>query len=367
MRPLSVTSFISPGLRTLALPLIVCGSLLAAQGGLRPIDAQAAGHLQSHRPKWREHPGRIVQSVDSDDLRRAPGGGLSYSQTYDSLVGAWRESTSGMIANSGAVYPSGPDPFYTATLAGKSISFKRAGDTFTAIEGDNATLVLSGGVFTLTLTDGTVATFSTAITGAPGLAVNLGFITKIVEPSGRTVDFNYASISPSGAPTYRLQSMTSSDGYQMPSGLRRQRRSRARLVQGHQGHRAQQRRGWLGRRGADLRLHPQLAQPELQLERGEPVRRHRRLEPDHPLLLRRSADRRPPAGRVSGYDISVTYNGETQVVETATTDAGTWTLRDPGRLSLRLSQRAQPGDHRQRHHRDRSAGSHPHAGQAARS
>ncbi|EJL28977.1 RHS repeat protein, partial [Caulobacter sp. AP07] len=143
------------------------------------------------------------------------GGGLSYSQTYDINIGDWRESSRGAVTTSTLVYSSGPDPWYTVTVLGQAIAFKRTGDTFAASEGDSTTLVLSGGIYTLTSADGTVATFSTAVAGVLGSAAEVARITQVVQPNGRTIDFNYVSALSYGSPTYRLQSITSNDGYQM--------------------------------------------------------------------------------------------------------------------------------------------------------
>lgn len=263
------------------------------------------------------------------------GGGLSYSQTYDGNVAAWRESSASMIATSSLVYSNGPDPWYTAVMMGQSIAFKRTGDTFAASEGDNAALVLSGGIYTLTLADGTTASYSTATPGPAGTVVNLAFLHTVVQPNGRTIDFNYVSVLSYGTPTYRLQSVTSSDGYQLHFDY-------ATDVNAS---------GGVGGVGSDWYRVVKVTGLNNAVDACAPLALacgYSRTWPsltfggtatDHTVTdaLNRTTHylftgglltgvRRP--GRATGYDVSVHYNTD-QMVDSVTTDAGTWTYAIP--------------------------------------
>ncbi|SFK68391.1 RHS repeat domain-containing protein, partial [Caulobacter sp. UNC279MFTsu5.1] len=257
-----------------------------------------------------------------------PKGGLSYSQSYDSgSITAWSESTNGMVATSTLT----GDPWYTVTMMGQAFPFKRTGDTFAAVEGNTATLVMGGGTFTLTLLDGTVATYSTAYpTYALGVVNNLGSIVKIVSPNGRTIDFTYAFI-PDIDVAYggiRLQSVNSSDGYQLHYDY-----------------------------AADLATGPwrnvtKVTALNNAIDACAPTALACTYSRTWPSLTFASSGatktvtdalgrvttyiftngiltgiRRP--GRASGQDVLVYYNGESQMVEQVTTDAGIYTYAIP--------------------------------------
>ncbi|WP_156035564.1 RHS repeat domain-containing protein [Caulobacter sp. UNC358MFTsu5.1] len=251
------------------------------------------------------------------------GGGLSYSQSYDSgSVTPWSDTTNGMVATSTLTN----DAWYTVTMMGQTFPFKRTGDTFAAQEGNTATLVMGGGLFTLTLLDGTVATYSSAYpTYMLGVVNNLGSIVKIVYPNGRTIDFTYRVDT-----DVRLQSVNSSDGYQLHFDY-------ASNSWGGQGS------AWYQiakvtalNRAYDAcdpsaltcsysRTWPSLTFGYAANERSVTDALGRTTHYLFNGLL--SGIRRP--GRASGQDVLVYYNGETQIVEQVTTDTGNYVYAIP--------------------------------------
>lgn len=146
-------------------------------------------------------------------------GGLSYSASYDTSVMAWRHSVSGMITRTPFLPnpPPGTIPLYTVVVMGQSFKYRQLlNGTFVPVEGATATLSLSGSTYTLTMSDGTVALYSTLLgTYSPYLA-NEGLITSITRPNGEVISFKYTSIDMgSGNYARRLQSVNNNLGYQL--------------------------------------------------------------------------------------------------------------------------------------------------------
>lgn len=149
-------------------------------------------------------------------------GGLSYSATYDSQARGWRHSVWGGVQRD-PEDPNAPLPGYTVTVMGKSVTFEKLGSNFNAVDGFGK-LTLSGGVYTFTDLDGTVATFNQANKSRYGHEANEGVIDRIVRPDGEQIDFTYEVVG--GGPTVQrhLKSVNNNLGYQLfftyPSGDR---------------------------------------------------------------------------------------------------------------------------------------------------
>ena len=311
--------------RALAI-LFAAGGLLLA-GGV--AQAQTAKVLETYNPVDANGVNLLGGSMTAHTptISIGPkGGGLSYSQSYDSNEG-WSDSTRSMVATSGRMWGSMPDPWYTVTMLGQSIAFQRTGDTFAPSEGDAATLVLTNGIYTLTLPDGTVGRFSSALSDSYGtLALNAGFLTQIVYPNGRTIDFTYAIIPNIDvtAGGVRLQSVNSSDGYQLHFDYG------SNVATGYF-HSVSKVTAFNNAVDAcaptALTCTYSRTWPSLTFSGGGATDADGRttlyLYTDGLL----SGIRRP--GRTSGQDVSVYYNGESQMVEQVNTDAGTYTYAIP--------------------------------------
>jgi RHS repeat-associated protein len=156
-------------------------------------------------------------------------GGLTYTMTFNvntnnnGFASVWRDNWTDTLVHQAIIARRDLDPrFFIATVGGQSIVFKRDGlnaTTFSAAQGDNATLALSGNIYTLTLVDGTRYTFDKALaTRWPRLA-DEGLVTSITRPNGEVLSYRYEAASPvpSGlilAPQ-RLVSVTNNYGYQL--------------------------------------------------------------------------------------------------------------------------------------------------------
>lgn len=147
-------------------------------------------------------------------------GGLTYTRSWDTSVGGWRDN-----AVSGIQYEFVPDPghahdlhTYTVVVLGQSTVFLgNGGGVFTPAEGDNATLTKSGSVWTFTDAAGTVAVFADA--GAVSLIpyqFNEALLTTLTYANGVRLSFTYTTINfAGGAIGKRLQSVNSNLGYQL--------------------------------------------------------------------------------------------------------------------------------------------------------
>ncbi|GGL18280.1 RHS repeat-associated core domain-containing protein [Caulobacter rhizosphaerae] len=263
-----------------------------------------------------------------------PKGGLSYSQSYDSgSITAWSDNINGMVATSTLT----GDPWYTVTMMGQAFPFKRTGDTFAAQEGSTASLVISGGSFILTLLDGTVATYSSAYPSYMlGVVNNLGSIVKIVSPNGRTIDFTYTSALSYNTPVYRLQSVNSSDGYQLHFDYVANSNTNGDVNAIPSAWYSVAKVTALNNAidacaPAALACTYSRAWPSLTFASSgntktvtDALNRVTTYIFTNGIL---TGVRRP--GRASGQDVLVSYNGESQMVEQVTTDAGNYTYAIP--------------------------------------
>ena len=122
---------------------------------------------------------------------------------------------------------SGSGSTLIVTFNGYSDSFTYSGSAYTSTEGNGATLVLSGHIYTYAARDGTVVTFDTNLQGSALGASQLGAATSITRPNGETLTLNNVqkpvcyywvqstnSCASSGY-LYRLSDATSSDGYKL--------------------------------------------------------------------------------------------------------------------------------------------------------
>jgi hypothetical protein len=82
-------------------------------------------------------------------------GGLVHSRVYAN--GGWRDTLSGTIGISGSLY--------TVSLGARSELFVKSGSAFVPVTNRGATLSQSGDQLTYRMSDGTVATYSTAYSG----------------------------------------------------------------------------------------------------------------------------------------------------------------------------------------------------------
>ena len=143
-------------------------------------------------------------------------GGLTYVRTLDSSVYDWRDNMAGMVNRAPFFGPGTKTPWYTVTMLGSSTVFKVVNGAFQLLQGDNATLVLSGTTYTYTTADGTVAVFDKSQSTYSPYIANEGLITSITRPNGEILSFAYNAITMTGGFTARrLQSVTNNFGYQL--------------------------------------------------------------------------------------------------------------------------------------------------------
>lgn len=153
--------------------------------------------------------GRVVASSPVLSI-----GTLSYSQI---IIGEqWRHNPFGTIHISGSTY--------IVSLGGGAESFTKSGSTYTSDQQSGSSLSYSSGIFTYTLSDGTVATFDESMVAYSPYYANGAYLTGIVAPNGHTTSFHY-SVAPISdlvggvlqylGDVYRLQAITNSDGYQI--------------------------------------------------------------------------------------------------------------------------------------------------------
>ncbi|WP_371394206.1 RHS repeat domain-containing protein [Glycocaulis abyssi] len=147
-------------------------------------------------------------------------GGLSYTQIFTG--NDWRHSLMGSVRVSGTQY--------TISLGGGAEIFTKSGSTFTPNRPSGTTLTYSSstGIYTYTLSDGTVVEYDEANLGdASGVALIQANIVSVTRPNGSRMDYHYRSVTvfeqiaswpePVIIPyTYfRLQSVTTNRGYQL--------------------------------------------------------------------------------------------------------------------------------------------------------
>ncbi|WP_396594831.1 peptidoglycan DD-metalloendopeptidase family protein [Brevundimonas sp. R86498] len=135
------------------------------------------------------------------------GAGLSYTATFDTAVNEWRHSVWGGVTETPFLPGPTQTPIFTVTLMGQSRVFAEDGlGGYMNIEGTGA-LTRSGGDFTYTALDGTVAFFGGPSTYSPYTA-NRGLITTLTRPNGEVMTWTYDSAT-------QIQSVTSNRGYQL--------------------------------------------------------------------------------------------------------------------------------------------------------
>ncbi|WP_339749016.1 RHS repeat-associated core domain-containing protein [uncultured Maricaulis sp.] len=155
----------------------------------------------------------------------APGGGLSYGQTY--IGDDWRHDVMGTVT----VVPYGGTTRLLVTVMGEATLFGLSGGQWQPVHADGSTLVASGSPYQYTYTSpsGAVAVLSTGLIGNnPIYGGDVANIVSLTMPNGDRLDYHYASTTfnttiqnPWGNPivktwtTYRLQSVTSNRGYQL--------------------------------------------------------------------------------------------------------------------------------------------------------
>ena len=140
-------------------------------------------------------------------------GGLNYSASYDSQARGWRHSVWGGVQRDPAD-PNAPLPGYTVTVMGRSVTFEKVGSAFAPVDG-HGKLTLSGGIYTFTDLDGTVATFTQANKSLYGHEANEGVIDLIVRPDGERISFTYEVVSSGPTVQRHPKSVNSSLGYQL--------------------------------------------------------------------------------------------------------------------------------------------------------
>lgn len=164
-------------------------------------------------------------SLDGPTISIGPkGGGLTYSPSYDTSVsdltlgagGAWRDNMFGAVVQYPLTGPVPNDPWFVVSVMGESTTFgyNSSNNTYYQIEGGGASLAKNGNVFTYTGSDGTVAVFS-GPSWNHNYIVNRGQISSLTRPNGEVLTFTYATQTVGSTFNSRLQSVTSSLGYQL--------------------------------------------------------------------------------------------------------------------------------------------------------
>jgi len=195
---LSLTTILCSGLAVPAMAQIVAAPPLPM---IETIDANGVD-LSS---------GSMVLAGPSISIGTAASG-ISFSRVGASFAG---DSTRGTLSISGSTY--------TATIGAASEDFILSGGVYTPRIPNGSTLSLNSGIWTYTMRDGTVATFSTAMTAQVQLWTSSANITSLVRPNGERLTYNYRQATvcldtPSGCQNVtaiRPQSITSSLGWQL--------------------------------------------------------------------------------------------------------------------------------------------------------
>ncbi len=149
-----------------------------------------------------------IGSGDSELAYYMPSGGYSYDLNISGTL-----STSTVVTAE-----------YLGSEGRASKRFSRSGNTFTALDGDGATLTLTGSTYVMTLADGTKYTWGYIAPSVPGF--QFYGLSKISYPNSRELNIQWVSTSycqnaDAGCNNSqlvnlnRLQSVTSSDGYQL--------------------------------------------------------------------------------------------------------------------------------------------------------
>ncbi len=187
-----------------------------------PADAQVYGKAA---------PPPVRQSVDENGVDVTRG---AFNVTLPAVsIGddpkqglVYRAQTDGVVNQVGSIETVGS--LTVVTIDGVSDSFTGGGTGFVSTEGNGATLVLAGGIYTYTSRDGVVARFASnsgyTYSFYEGELARLGSITY-PDGSSRTFTLRVTTFCPGGyeggvcqSPLYyvaRLQSVTNSQGYQL--------------------------------------------------------------------------------------------------------------------------------------------------------
>lgn len=143
-------------------------------------------------------------------------GGLSATAYYDSSAGTWRHSLAGGIATEPLIGAGSDFPWYMVTIMGSSQAYWATTDGQFAPIDATGTLTLSGGIYTHTALDGTVAVIRQSLGTQSPYRANRGQIETLTRPSGEKLTFHYTlAYSSEGFRHNRLQSVTNNFGYQI--------------------------------------------------------------------------------------------------------------------------------------------------------
>ena len=170
--------------------------LLASSVGLFAM-AAALPTMAQQQPTPPEHYTLDARGVDlvegtfnyatTDVTIGNPGaGGLSFGRIWTN--GGWRDSLSGTIRVVGSTY--------VVSLGGESEAFTLSGGVYTPVSNTGATLTQSGGLFTFTLSGGTVATYTTTYSGStsPYDADNAALMS-IAQPNGEVTTLSWGGVT----------------------------------------------------------------------------------------------------------------------------------------------------------------------------
>ncbi len=139
------------------------------------------------------------------------GGNMGLSYVREVRGGTFRDTMMWNIGVSGSTY--------TVAMGPRSEVFTLSSGVFTPVEQTGSTLTLSGGIYSYTSSEGTVATFYSGPTIFFGNARGI-VISTLAYPSGRTLDYLYhedSYVSERGQTRYgrRLQAVVTNAGYMM--------------------------------------------------------------------------------------------------------------------------------------------------------
>jgi RHS repeat-associated protein len=134
-------------------------------------------------------------------------GGLSYTATFDTAVNYWRHSVWGGVQRTPFLPGPSQAPIWTVTAMGEGAVFSEDGlGGYQIVEGAGS-LTESGGQFSYTALDGTVAVFGGPSTYNRYLA-NEGLISSLTRPNGEVLSWTYNTDT-------LIQSVVSNRGYQL--------------------------------------------------------------------------------------------------------------------------------------------------------
>ncbi|MGX1747161.1 RHS repeat domain-containing protein, partial [Brevundimonas sp. NPDC055320] len=126
--------------------------------------------------------GQFAYQVNDIVIGDPAQGGIAHGRIWTN--GGWRDTLAGTIRIAGSVY--------TASLGGVSEVFTKSGSTFIPASNRGATLTESGGILTLTTSDGTKVEYTTGYSNytSPYAATN-GMIRSVKRPSGELLTYHW--------------------------------------------------------------------------------------------------------------------------------------------------------------------------------